>query len=79
MEQERLESKRVYWIDFAKFLAILAVMVDHTYGVLYHNQKVAFASYYSVSLFIILMGITSYWSSNRAGQTDVGKGAIWLL
>lgn len=49
----RCEKNRVFWIDAAKFLAILAVLVDHTYGVLYENQNIAFGSFFSVSLFII--------------------------
>lgn len=54
--------KRIYWIDIAKLAAILAVIVDHTNGILYTNQLVAYSSYYSVSLFILVMGITTYWS-----------------
>ena len=49
----------------AKFIAILAVMVDHTNGVLYTHHSVAVASYFSVSLFIFLMGITTFWSYER--------------
>ncbi len=55
-------KNRVYWVDVAKLFAIIAVMVDHTNGVLYSDVRVAFLSYYSVSLFIFLMGVTSYWS-----------------
>ena len=31
------ERERIQWIDCAKFLAIFAVMVDHTNGILYSN------------------------------------------
>ena len=57
--------KKEYWINMAKFVAILAVLVDHTYGVLYTNRSVFTASWFSVPLFILLMGITSYWSYER--------------
>ena len=56
---------KVPWIDMAKFVAIVAVMVDHTNGILYHRSSIALASYFSVSLFILLMGITSFWSFER--------------
>lgn len=58
-------SKRVYWVDVAKLLAVVAVIMDHTYGILYSNERVAYASYYSVSLFILMMGVTSYWSYSK--------------
>lgn len=61
--------KKENWINMAKFIAILAVMVDHTNGVLYTRRSVALASYFSVSLFIFLMGITTFWSYER----NVGK------
>lgn len=57
--------KKEYWINIAKFVAIIAVLIDHTNYVLYTSQKIAIASYFSVSLFVLLMGITSYWSYER--------------
>ena len=50
------------WIDVAKCLAILAVMLDHVNGVLYTNQAIAYASYYSTGLFVLVMGVSTYWS-----------------
>ena len=41
------------WINGAKFIAILAVMVDHTNGVLYTNSQISWASYFSVTVFFI--------------------------
>ena len=55
-------KERTQWIDVAKFLAIIAVMMDHTYCVLYTRQDVAQGTYFSVSLFILLAGITMFWS-----------------
>lgn len=57
-----IDSKRVLWVDVAKFLAILAVMVDHTNGILYTNSNVATFSYFSTSLFVLIMGVTTFWS-----------------
>jgi len=58
-KQNEIE-KRTNWIDCAKSLAILAVLVDHTNGVLYENEHIAFLSYYSVSLFILISGYLCY-------------------
>ncbi|MBF1027730.1 MAG: acyltransferase family protein, partial [Lachnospiraceae bacterium] len=62
MEQE---VQRSYWIDAAKLVAILGVLVDHTQNVLYSNHRIADCSYYSVGLFIFLMGVTGYGSYSR--------------
>lgn len=74
-------SKRVYWVDVAKLLAVVAVIMDHTYGILYSNERVAYASYYSVSLFILMMGVTSYWSysKNDKGVSEKVKKKCWEI
>ena len=64
-KNKNVVTKRIYWIDFARFLAILGVIVDHTNGILYTNSRIPYLSYYSVSLFILLMGITTFWSFER--------------
>lgn len=56
------QKKQIAWINGAKFIAILAVMIDHTYNILYTKHDIAYASYFAVSLFIILSGMTSYLS-----------------
>lgn len=56
---------RVLWIDFAKLIAIIAVMTDHTKSVLYTNNNIRICSFFSVSVFILMMGISSYWSYRR--------------
>lgn len=65
-------AERIYWVDTAKVIAILAVLADHTYvmadpaiGLFYSNSSVVMGSYFSVSLFILVMGITAYWSFRR--------------
>lgn len=62
------ENKRqsFLWINCAKLAAIFAVMTDHTNGILYTNSQVAWTSYFAVSLFIIISGITSYISNSRS-------------
>ena len=53
---------RITWINCAKCVAILAVLVDHTYQRLYDNQDISKLSYFSVSMFILLAGMTTYMS-----------------
>lgn len=65
--------KRESWIDVAKIIAILGVLIDHTKNILYLNQNIAYSSYYSVSLFIILMGVTTY----KSYSSGVTPRKIW--
>ncbi len=68
MDQQIQKNKRIEWIDAAKFIAILAVMTDHTTNILYTDRRIAFLSYFSVSLFILLMGISCYFSFRKAPE-----------
>lgn len=54
------EKQRIRWIDCAKTVAIIAVLVDHNSGLLYQNNNIKIISYFSVSLFILLAGITAF-------------------
>lgn len=38
----------------------MAVLIDHTHKILFTNEKIEWASYFSVSLFILISGITTY-------------------
>lgn len=66
--------KRIQWIDCAKAVAITAVAVDHCNRVIYTNPAIAKASYFSVTLFIFLSGITAWNSSFKSGQVNPGGG-----
>lgn len=46
------------WINIAKVVAILAVLTDQTYMVLYDNDLILLGSFFSVSLFMLLSGYT---------------------
>ena len=70
------DDHRLVWIDCAKFAAIVAVMIDHTKGILYADMDVAIASDYSVSLFILLAGITSYLSAEKYVCKNAGGRAF---
>lgn len=54
------------WVDVAKGLAILAVMTDHSRNTLYTNDRIQRISFFSVTLFIMIMGVTTYWSYNNS-------------
>ena len=53
-------KKMIPWINCAKFMAICGVMVDHTVGILYRDRACQWASFYSVSLFILISGLLTY-------------------
>lgn len=58
-------QRRLSWIDFAKLIAIIAVMVDHTSSILYTNENIKTLSFFSVTVFIFLSGVTSFYSNDR--------------
>lgn len=58
-------DNRIKWLDCAKAIAILAVLTDHTSGALYTNDNISMLSFFSVSLFILLAGMTSYISNSH--------------
>lgn len=57
-----MENRKVTipWINCAKFMAICGVLVDHTTRILYTNPRLHFASFFAVSLFILISGLLSY-------------------
>ncbi|MBQ7867086.1 MAG: acyltransferase [Clostridia bacterium] len=57
--------KQLKWLNCAKFIAILTVMIDHTYMTLYDSKPILYASFVSVSLFILISGMTSYLSNSH--------------
>ena len=66
------KKKRAEWVDAAKLAAILAVLLDHTHEILYQSHQLGFFSLYNVSLFILLMGVTTYWSYRKADERRDG-------
>lgn len=67
-------NERIKWIDCAKAIAIMAVVIDHCNGRLYTNFKIAQVSYYSTSLFVLLSGISASLSFDR--DVSVNKNKI---
>lgn len=58
-------QKRIEWIDCAKLIAMMAVVTDHCNGFLYSRPIIANASYFSVSLFVLLSGISTWVAYER--------------
>lgn len=56
---------QIPWINCAKFLAIFGVILDHSYGFLYTDSKIGYLSWFSMPLFILLSGMTSYLSGEK--------------
>lgn len=53
------------WVNIAKTAAILAVLVDHTYMVLYDNELIVIGAFFSVALFMLLSGYTFVISAEK--------------
>lgn len=54
----------------------MAVLIDHTYGILYNNEKIRYTSWFSVALFILISGITTY-KSRKKNLALNGYMAYW--
>ncbi len=59
MKKSVVKKERLLWIDLAKFVAIVAVIIGHLFGIIYTNQGITGYVAYSVTLFIILAGYNS--------------------
>ena len=65
--------KREKWIDIGKFIAIFGVVLDHTAPILGEDKfhdPIKSSSFYSVTLFIILAGITLYMSFENSNRQN---------
>lgn len=68
------------WIYQIRGMAIVAVILDHMRGVLYSSENIFHPlSFYAVSIFIFLMGITQVFSIQRARIAQEKNSIIkWL-
>lgn len=76
ISNNRRSTERQSWIDVLKFIAIAAVFVDHTSGFLYTSPYIAYASYFSVTVFIFLSGVTAFDSNIRRMNEPFVKN-VW--
>lgn len=65
----RIEHGRMKWIDLAKAVSIFAVLIDHTYKILYENETIVWGTWFSTSAFIVLAGITAYYANEKYNET----------
>jgi hypothetical protein len=65
-----VKTEHYNWIDFVKAFAMLAVIIDHSFGLIYKNHFIQGYVYYSVTVFIIISGITSAISLSRRDKVD---------
>lgn len=70
MNKERNSQLKIrenlQWINCAKAIAIIAVLVDHSMGILYTDYRIQAATDWDVAVFILVSGITSYMSNSRS-------------
>lgn len=69
-------NPRESWIDILKFLAIIAVMIDHTNITLYSSRYVAYASFFSVTTFVFLGGACGFASQQRHKDDNKWKNLL---
>lgn len=70
------KAQRLMCIDVAKFISILAALTDHLWGTLYFNENIQYITFFSVTTFIILSGVTSYYSNDRHAEGTVAGDII---
>ncbi|MDF9409155.1 acyltransferase family protein, partial [Pelotomaculum isophthalicicum JI] len=58
-------EKRLYWIDFAKGLAIIAVVVCHLWKFVFTDIIISVQTLFNVPLFVLMGGVNIYISYNR--------------
>ena len=77
--ENKNKKSRVLWIDCAKAMAIIAVLLDHSNGIFYTNSWIATSSYFSVSLFVILAGMTQKMVTLRRKTLSGGGNGLELF
>lgn len=60
-----MKSAHKKWINCGKLIAMLAVITDHLYGIVYEDYNIRLVSYFSVSLFVLLSGVTAFYSLEK--------------
>ena len=73
--------KREIWVDIARFIGIIGMMLDHTYTITYQSYGIACISYYALGLYILLSGYNAYqsWSHKPYGLKKVWKKCLAML
>lgn len=64
------QRKEIGWLNFLKGIAIMAVVFDHMHKFLYQSEYLWSLSFYSVTLFTFVAGITSCLSMEKRMRLD---------
>lgn len=64
------QRKEIGWLNFLKGIAIIAVVFDHMHNFLYQSEYLWSLSFYSVTLFTFVAGITSCLSMEKRMRLD---------
>lgn len=64
------QRKEIEWLNFLKGIAIMAVVFDHMHNFLYQSEYLWSLSFYSVTLFTFVAGITSCLSMEKRMRLD---------
>lgn len=54
-----LKKERLPYLDFMKGIAVIAVIIDHSYGMLYSDQNIQLLTFFSVGIFVLVAGVTN--------------------
>lgn len=58
-------KSRINWIDCTRFVAITAVVVNHNARLMYQSDWIEYFSLFSVTLFILVSGVSTYFSYEK--------------
>ena len=72
------EQNRI-WIDVAKTVAIVGVVLQHVRGTLYTNDNIFYSMWYAVALFIMIGGFNAMKSWQRRGYVVVKSRIARIL
>ncbi len=62
-------KKRLAWTDCVKAVAIIAVVINHSYLLMYESARMAIGTFFSVTLFILVSGASTFMSYEKKGNT----------
>lgn len=64
-----MKTEEIGWINYAKGLAIIAVLVNHTYNSLYFDDHFLVASFFNNSVFIMVSGYLCFFSNKKRSRS----------
>lgn len=73
------QINNITWISCAKLIAMIAVILDHMHGLLFQNPTIDNWSFFSVTSFVFLSGITAYQSNIRHLNEPVAQYTLKRL